>query len=82
MTVAVPSRPSDNFQILVAHKEALTAIGEVKEQAAKLFEQRTDLKMVEKANYKAILNQLASYYKSKKQLDKAKVYEDKAKSLG
>ena len=52
------------------------------EEAAQQFASRSELKPVEKANYKTILNQLANYYKSKKQLDKAKEYEDKAKTLG
>lgn len=51
------------------------------ETAAQLFSERTDLKNVEKANYKAVLNQLANYYRFKKQADKAKTYEDKAKTL-
>lgn len=52
------------------------------ETAAQQFSERTELKAVEKANYKSVLTQLVNYYKSKKQLDKAKVYEDKAKTLG
>jgi hypothetical protein len=52
------------------------------ESAAQQFSERSELKAVEKANYKAVLNQLTNYYKFKKQADKAKTYEDKAKSLG
>ena len=52
------------------------------EAAEKGFSERTDLKLVDKANYRTVLNQLANYYKGKKQLDKAKVYEDKLKNLG
>jgi hypothetical protein len=52
------------------------------EAAAQLFAERTDLKNVEKANYKSVLTQLANYYRFKKQADKAKTYEDKAKALG
>jgi hypothetical protein len=52
------------------------------EAAAQLFSQRTELKTVEKANYKQVLTQLANYYRFKKQPEKAKSYDDKAKSLG
>jgi len=52
------------------------------ETAAQLFSERNDLKAVEKANYKAVLSQLANYYRFKKQPDKAKTYDDKAKALG
>jgi hypothetical protein len=52
------------------------------ETAAQQFAERSDLKAVEKANYKSVLSQLASYYRYKKQLDKAKTYEDRAKALG
>jgi hypothetical protein len=51
------------------------------ETAAQQFGERSELKPVEKANYKSVLNTLANYYKTKKQLDKAKSYEDKAKAL-
>jgi hypothetical protein len=51
------------------------------ETAAQQFSERSELKAVEKANYKSVLNTLTNYYKTKKQLDKAKTYEDKAKSL-
>jgi hypothetical protein len=52
------------------------------EAAAQLFAERSDLKAVDKANYKQVLTQLANYYKFKKQADKAKTYEDRAKALG
>lgn len=53
------------------------------EAAVQLFSERSsDLKNVEKANYKQVLNQLANYYRFKKQADKAKTYEDRAKALG
>jgi hypothetical protein len=51
------------------------------ETAAQQFSERSELKSVEKANYKAVLNQLTNYYKFKKQLDKSKTYEDRAKAL-
>ena len=52
------------------------------EAAEKMYAAKQDLKAVEKVNYKAVLNQLSNYYKNKKQLDKAKTYDDKIKSLG
>ncbi|HUQ97454.1 MAG TPA: hypothetical protein VM010_07305, partial [Chitinophagaceae bacterium] len=52
------------------------------ETAAQQFGERSELKVVEKQNYKTVLTSLVNYYKSKKQLDKAKVYEDKLKTLG
>jgi hypothetical protein len=51
------------------------------ETAAQQFSERNQLKEVEKANYKAVLSQLTNYYKFKKQADKAKTYEDRAKTL-
>ena len=51
------------------------------ETAVQQFSERTELKNVEKANYRSVLNQLANYYRYKKQLDKAKTYEDRAKTL-
>lgn len=52
------------------------------ETAAQQFSERGELKAVEKVNYKNVLNQLVNYYKFKKQTDKAKTYEDRAKALG
>lgn len=57
-------------------------LGKYGETAAQLFSERNDLKTVEKANYKQVLTQLANYYRFKKQPDKAKTYDDKAKALG
>ena len=52
------------------------------EAAANAFASRSDLKMVDKANYRSVLNQLVNYYKRKNQEDKVKQYEDKIKELG
>lgn len=52
------------------------------EAAAQQFSERSELKAVEKANYKSVLNQLVNYYKFRKQADKAKTYEDKMNTLG
>jgi hypothetical protein len=49
--------------------------------AADLYSKMTDLKPVDKANYRWVLNQQADYYRMKKQPAKAKEYEDKANAL-
>lgn len=59
--------------------ESFTKYGDA---AVQQYSDKTNMKTVEKANYKNLLTQLSNYYKSKKQLDKAKVYDDKMKSLG
>jgi hypothetical protein len=41
----------------------------------------SELKTVEKANYRSVLNQMVDYYTVKKQADKAKLYNDKVKNL-
>mgnify|MGYP003286350503 CR=1 FL=1 len=84
-TLAKSTKPED-----VKKRTALTAeINKISDQsiqyaeaAEKAFAQKTDMKLVDKANYKSILNQLANYYKGKKQPEKAKVYEDKLAALG
>lgn len=52
------------------------------EAAVQEFSARTDLKSVDKANYKNMLNQLVRYFKSKKQTAKVTEYEEKLKTLG
>lgn len=49
--------------------------------AVQQYEKMTDLKAVDKANYRSVLNQMVDYYTMKKQADKAKVYNDKIKNL-
>jgi hypothetical protein len=49
--------------------------------AVQQYEKMTDLKPVDKANYRSVLNQLVDYYTVKKQADKAKIYNDKLKNL-
>ncbi|HEY1113607.1 MAG TPA: hypothetical protein VGE66_08590 [Chitinophagaceae bacterium] len=49
--------------------------------AVQQYEKMTDLKAVDKANYRSVLNQMVDYYTMKKQADKAKVYNDKVKNL-
>lgn len=48
--------------------------------SAQLYEKMPTMKQVEKINYKRMLTEVANYYRMKKQLDKAKIYEDKAKA--
>lgn len=50
-------------------------------KAADAYAKMPELKAVDKANYRKMLNEVADYYKMKKQLDKAKEYSDKAKAL-
>lgn len=49
--------------------------------AVQQYEKMTNLKAVDKANYRSVLNQMVDYYTVKKQADKAKIYNDKIKSL-
>jgi hypothetical protein len=49
--------------------------------AADLFAKMPELKAVDKANYKWVLNQQAEYYRLKKQPAKAKEFEDKANAI-
>jgi hypothetical protein len=49
--------------------------------AVQQYEKMTELKAVDKANYRSVLNQMVDYYTMKKQADKAKVYNDKVKNL-
>jgi hypothetical protein len=49
--------------------------------AGDLYSKMTDLKPVDKANYKWVLNQQADYYRLKKQPAKAKEFDDKANAL-
>ncbi len=52
------------------------------EAAAQQFGSRTDLKLVDKANYRSVLNQLMNYYKKKGNDAKVTEYENKLKGLG
>jgi len=45
------------------------------------YENNDTLKDADKANFRNVANLLSDYYRMKKQADKAKVYEDKAKSI-
>jgi hypothetical protein len=49
--------------------------------AVQQYEKMPELKAVDKANYRSVLNQMVDYYTMKKQTDKAKVYNDKIKNL-
>lgn len=49
--------------------------------AYQLYEKMTDLKASDKANYKNVTNKLIDYYEMKKQPEKAKVYEEKLKTI-
>jgi hypothetical protein len=49
--------------------------------AVQQYEKMSELKTVEKANYRSVLNQMVDYYTVKKQADKAKLYNDKVKNL-
>lgn len=49
--------------------------------AVQQYEKMPELKAVDKANYRSVLNQMVDYYTMKKQADKAKVYNDKIKNL-
>ncbi|HVG41497.1 MAG TPA: hypothetical protein VM888_07775, partial [Chitinophagaceae bacterium] len=73
----------------VKRKTALSAAAKQKDAqaikyavtAADMFGKQGNLKSQENAYYKDVLNRLASYYRSQKQLDKAAVYEQKLKEL-
>lgn len=49
--------------------------------AVQQYEKMPEMKAVDKANYRSVLNQMVDYYTMKKQADKAKLYNDKIKSL-
>lgn len=49
--------------------------------AVQQYEKMPEMKTVDKANYRSVLNQMVDYYTMKKQADKAKVYNDKIKNL-
>lgn len=49
--------------------------------AVEQYEKMPELKAVDKANYRSVLNQMVDYYTMKKQADKAKIYNDKVKNL-
>ena len=83
--IAASKKPED-----VKKRTALTAeINKLQEQtlpyleaAAQNFGSRTDLKLVDKANYKSVLNQLMNYYKKKGNDAKVTEYDTKLKQLG
>ena len=50
-------------------------------KAVQQYEKMTELKAVDKENYRSVLNQMVDYYTVKKQADKAKIYNDKVKNL-
>lgn len=45
------------------------------------YEKMPELKPVDKANYRSVINQLIDYHTMKKQSDKVKLYDDKLKNL-
>lgn len=49
--------------------------------AVQQYEKMPEMKAVDKANYRSVLNQMVDYYTVKKQADKAKIYNDKIKNL-
>jgi hypothetical protein len=73
----------------VKRKNALIALAKQKDAeamkyavaAADLYSKQDKLKAQESAYYKDVLNRLASYYRSQKQMDKAAQYEQKLKQL-
>ncbi|MDB5196295.1 MAG: hypothetical protein JWP88_666 [Flaviaesturariibacter sp.] len=50
-------------------------------KAADAYSKLPEPKAVDKANYRKMLNEVAEYYRNKKQADKAKEYSDKAKAI-
>lgn len=83
--IATSKKPED-----VKKRSALTAdINKLADQsatyaekAAEQFATRTDLKIVDKANYRSVLNQLVNYYRKKGDDAKVKQYQDKITALG
>lgn len=83
--IAASKKPED-----VKKRTALTAdINKIQDQmlpyaeaAAEKFGARTDLKLVDKANYKSVLNQLMNHYKRKGNDAKVKETEEKLAKLG
>ena len=50
-------------------------------KSADAYGKQADLKPADKANYRKMLNEIADYYRMKKQADKAKEFTDKAKAI-
>ncbi len=78
------TKPEDIKKKQALNKDIAKKYEDLFAYASKAHEQYSkmeNLKQAEKANYKNVTMLMVDYYKMKKQMDKAKIYEDKAKII-